>query len=113
MKLLFDQNISHRILHLLPKTYSECTSVKKENLIDAFDKEIWEFAKKHNFTIVTQDSDFNDLNALFGFPPKIIWIRTGNLSTQSLADLLIKYEVEIRYFIENDEFGCFEILNLK
>src|SRR5690606_36001630 len=113
MKLLFDQNISHRILSLLPENYAESTSVKKEGLINVNDKKIWEFAKKQNFTIVTQDSDFNDLNALFGFPPKIIWIRTGNLSTKSLSDLLINYEAEIRDFITNDKFGCFEILNLK
>jgi predicted nuclease of predicted toxin-antitoxin system len=113
MKLLFDQNISHRILHLLPENYAESTSVKKEGLINANDKKIWELAKRGHYTIVTQDSDFNDLNALLGFPPKIIWIRTGNLNTKSLADLLIAYETDIREFISNDDFGCFEILNLR
>ncbi len=113
MKLLFDQNISHRILHLLPENYTESTSVKKEDLINANDKKIWEFAKRGHYTIVTQDSDFNDLNALLGFPPKIIWIRTGNLTTKSLANLLINHEIEIRNFMVSNEFGCFEILNFK
>jgi len=113
MKLLFDQNISHRILLLLPENYTDSTSVKKEGLIDANDKEIWEFAKRRHYTIVTQDSDFNDLNTLFGFPPKIIWIRTGNLNTKSLANLLNNYQIEIEEFIDNNDFGCFEIWKLK
>lgn len=113
MKLLFDQNISHRILLLLSENYAYSTSVKKEGLIDANDKEIWEFAKRNHYTIVTQDSDFNDLNTLLGFPPKIIWIRTGNLNTKSLANLLNNYQTEIVDFMDNDDFGCFEILKLK
>ncbi|WP_367241693.1 DUF5615 family PIN-like protein [uncultured Fluviicola sp.] len=82
MKLIFDQNISHRILKILSGHFTGSTSVKTENLIDSSDKAIWEFAKKSNYIIVTQDSDFNDLNSLYGFPPKIIWIRTGNLRTE-------------------------------
>ncbi|NJK86452.1 MAG: DUF5615 family PIN-like protein [Bacteroidales bacterium] len=62
MRFLFDQNISHKILKLIPETFSDSTSVKKEGLINAPDMEIWEFAKINNYVIVTQDSDFNDLN---------------------------------------------------
>jgi len=85
MKLLFDQNISHKILKVLSEEFTGSTSVKNENLVLGSDRSIWEFAKKSNFTIVTQDSDFNDFNLLYGFPPKIIWIRTGNLRTNELA----------------------------
>ena len=45
MKFLFDQNISHRILKLIPKEYSDSTTVKNEGLINTTDREIWEFAK--------------------------------------------------------------------
>lgn len=64
--------MSYRILKLIPIIYKESSSVNKEGLIDSSDREIWEFAKRNHFSIVTQDSDFNDLNLLFGFPPKII-----------------------------------------
>lgn len=112
MKLLFDQNISHKVLNHLTGFFANSTSVKNEGLINATDKEIYEFAKKHHYIIITQDSDFNDLNSLYGFPPKIIWIRTGNLRTKTLADLLHEYTEEIKKFNESDDYGCFEIIKM-
>ncbi|OYU84178.1 MAG: hypothetical protein CFE24_08055 [Flavobacterium sp. BFFFF2] len=112
MKLLFDQNISHRILKIISEEFKGSTSVKNEHLMDCSDKEIWEFAKKNDFSIVTQDSDFNDLNVLYGFPPKIIWIRTGNIKTEEMAGLLKTNFDEILQFECNPAFGCFEILTL-
>ncbi|PIQ25084.1 MAG: hypothetical protein COW63_19260 [Bacteroidetes bacterium CG18_big_fil_WC_8_21_14_2_50_41_14] len=112
MKLLFDQNISHRILPLLPDQFSGSTSVKKEDLINAYDKQIWDFARLNNYIIVTQDSDFNDLNTLFGFPPKIIWIRTGNLKTKAILDILIDNYSDLQKFESDNELGCFEIIKL-
>ena len=113
MRLLFDQNISHRILKILSAEFQGSTTVKNENLINSSDQAIWEFAKKSNYTIVTQDSDFNDLNLLNGFPPKIIWIRTGNLKTEELANILKNHYTEINDFENNENFGCFEILAIK
>jgi predicted nuclease of predicted toxin-antitoxin system len=113
MRFLFDQNISHRILKLLPENYSDSTTVKQEGLINAPDRQIWEFARQYNYVIVTQDSDFNDLTSLFGFPPKIIWIRTGNIKTQSIINILIDYSQDIDKFIKNSEYGCFEIFRIK
>ena len=106
MRFLFDQNISHRILKLLSDQYNRSSTVKEEGLINSLDKEIWDYARINNYVIVTQDSDFNDLNLLHGFPPKIIWIRTGNLSTQELATMLDKYSPEIAEFLEHDAYGA-------
>ena len=113
MKLLFDQNISHRILDKLPELFKESTSVKKEGLINETDKVIWEFVKLEGFVIVTRDSDFNDLTALYGFPPKIVWIRSGNLKTNDIADLLIRNFEAIQVFLEDENLGCFEIIRLQ
>jgi predicted nuclease of predicted toxin-antitoxin system len=112
MKFLFDQNISHRILDILPDLFKESTSVKREGLINAPDKSIWEFAKRENLVIVTQDSDFNDLTALNGFPPKIIWIRSGNLKTDEIADLLTRNQNSIQDFLTDKDLGCLEIVRL-
>ena len=113
MRLLFDQNISHRILRLLPEQYKDSTSVKQEGLLNSSDIDIWEFARINNFIIVTQDSDFNDTNSLHGFPPKVIWIRTGNMRTQAIATILSDYSSDIKAFTIDDNYGCFEIIRIK
>ncbi len=48
MRFLFDQNIFHRILAILPEKFSDSSSIKKEGLINSTDREIWDFAKKNN-----------------------------------------------------------------
>lgn len=113
MRFLFDQNISHRILKILPDKFSDSSSVKKEGLINSSDKEIWEYAKLHNYIIVTQDADFNELNSFFGFPPKVIWIRTENIGVRQILHILIEYYEEIEHFISDDNYGCFEITTFK
>jgi len=113
MKLLFDQNISFRILKKLTEDCSGSSHVKTEGLMNASYLEIWEFAKRHQFIIVTQDSDFNDLYLLKGFPPKILWFQTGNLRTDELALILDKRKNDIFDFISSAELGCFEISRLK
>jgi len=113
MKLLFDQNISYRILKKLPDVYSGSSHVKSVGLMNASDIEIWEYAKLHQFIIVTQDSDFNDLFLLKGFPPKILWFQTSNLRTDDLALILKNQQNDIIDFIDNDELGCLELSRIK
>ena len=113
MKFLFDQNISHKILKFIPSQFLASSTVKKEGLFNATDREIWEFAWQNGYIIVTNDSDFNDLNLLYGFPPKIIWIRTGSLAIQNLARLLIANVEEIIKFNADEDYGCFEIVRIK
>lgn len=109
MKLLFDQNISFRILKKISDSFSDSSHVKTEGLINASDLEIWEYAKLNKFTIVSQDSDFNDINLIKGFPPKIIWIKTGNLNTDEIEQLLEKHRVDIEEFFVDVNLGCLEM----
>ncbi|WP_414703161.1 DUF5615 family PIN-like protein [Proteiniphilum sp. UBA5384] len=51
--------------------------------------------------------------SLYGFPPKIIWIRVGNLKTQIIADILVDYSEEIEKFMHEGGLGCFEIISLR
>ncbi len=82
MKLLFDQNISFRIIKKVNHLYTGCKQVNQVGLENAEDLKVWRFARKENYTIVTFDSDFYDLSLLRGHPPKIIWLRIGNATTQ-------------------------------
>ena len=109
MKLLFDQNISFRIMRLLPDSFADCRHVRSVGLNDRDDWEIWQFAQQNGFTIVTFDSDFFDIATLRGFPPKVVWLRTGNLNTVEIAECIILNYSKIIAFINDTDQYCFEI----
>jgi len=44
------------------------------DLETAEDRAIWEYAKRDDFILVSQDADFADMATLFGPPPKLIWL---------------------------------------
>ncbi len=79
------------------------------NLHESDDLGIWNFAKQNHFTIVTQDSDFNEWSILYGFPPKIVWLKTGNTSTDRVIKLIRDNFDEILSFENNPKSGCLEL----
>jgi predicted nuclease of predicted toxin-antitoxin system len=112
MRLLFDQNISFRITKKLKSYFSDCYHVSDCGLLDCEDPDIWKYAKDNDFAIVTYDSDFYDLSIINGHPPKIIWIRTGNLTTSEFAQLMINNQKIIKSFLDKDEYkeiSCLEL----
>jgi predicted nuclease of predicted toxin-antitoxin system len=46
---------------------------------------------------------------LKGFPPKIIWIKSGNLKTSEIAELIHNGYQKIKEFDNNLELGLLEI----
>lgn len=109
MKLLFDQNISHRITTRLDYRFKDCQQVRHVGLEDSSDKKIWEYAKEHHFSIVTFDADFYDISLINGCPPKIIWLRGGNMTTTEIATLIDSFFETISEFLINTEQACLEI----
>lgn len=88
MKLLFDQNLSPKLVDLLSDLYPDSVHVQSVGLSRALDKAVWDFALQRNYIIVTKDVDFSELALLFGFPPKVVWIRRGNCSTAVIETIL-------------------------
>ncbi|MCP6762634.1 MAG: DUF5615 family PIN-like protein [Fischerella sp. CENA71] len=64
MKLLFDQNLSRKLVTQLVDIFPDCSHVQFHSLADKTDTEIWEFAKTNDFCIVTQDADFAERSRL-------------------------------------------------
>jgi predicted nuclease of predicted toxin-antitoxin system len=112
MKLLFDQNISFRIVGKLQDLLPQASQVRLLGLENSTDFEIWNFAKVNDYTIITFDTDFYDLSLIKGTPPKIVWLRIGNISTKQLA-LCIRNNFDlITEFIQNSDYkdlACLEI----
>ncbi|MCB0396388.1 MAG: DUF5615 family PIN-like protein [Flavobacteriales bacterium] len=112
MKLLLDQNISYRLVNRISKDFPETTQITQLGLTDCTDREIWNYAREQGYTIVTFDADFYDLATFLGHPPKIIWLRTGNRTTITLANLLVDRKDVIKEFLTSEQFkdiACLEI----
>ena len=60
MKLLFDQNLSPRLVDYLVDIYPQSTHVYHIGLDRAPDLAVWNFARDQGYVIVSQDSDFSD-----------------------------------------------------
>jgi len=87
MKLLFDQNVSPKLVGLLTDLYPASSHVQTERLDSAGDDDVWNFARDHDFTIVTKDADYNNMSIQHGWPPKVIWLLIGNCTTKQLEAL--------------------------
>ena len=96
MKLLFDHNLSPKLIQTLADVYPDSEHVFHVKLHESPDSELWEYAKQNDFCIVTKDVDFSELSLLKGFPPKVIWIRTGNCLTAEIEKLLREKAEEIK-----------------
>ncbi len=88
MKLLFDQNLSPRLINRLSDLYPDSNHVYPLGIDRVPDKEVWEYGRREGFLIVTKDADFSDLCMMLGFPPKVVWIRRGNCKTSDIEMLL-------------------------
>jgi predicted nuclease of predicted toxin-antitoxin system len=112
VKLLFDQNISFRILRLLSNDFPDARQVRELGLENTSDRKIWDFSRQSGYSIVTFDTDFYEMSNLYGHPPKIIWLRSGNTTTKNLARILKIHKPQIEDFLIDSEYeglACLEI----
>lgn len=109
MKLLLDQNLSFRLCERLKTTFPDSQQVRLVGLAQADDKVVWEYAKGSGFVILSQDADFADLAAFHGPPPKVIWLRCGNQTTDFIERLLRSNVPRILEFGKDASAGCLEI----
>lgn len=90
--LLFDQNLSPRLVDRLADLYPGSIHVSTVGLSTAFDKVVWGYARQHDYIIVTKDADFSELGLLLGFPPpsdldtprKLLNTRDGDVAPRQL-----------------------------
>ena len=108
--LLFDQNLSFRLVKQLEETFPGCMHVSRCGLsVPASDQEIWRFAKGNDLLVVTFDEDFSELLSLYGPPPKVIWLRMGNAPTKQIAACLLSRAAEVMRFKSDSNTHLLEI----
>lgn len=109
MKLLLDQNLSHRMVKSLNEFYPESNQVSLLDMGEADDKVILDYAKKHQYTIVTLDVDFHEYSLLWEGPPLIIWLKCGNQPRKVVLEKLLKNREVIERSANDDDVWCVEI----
>jgi len=107
---LFDQNLSHRLVRSLADIFPHSNHVRYVGLSRADDDAVWLYAAAQGFTIISKDSDFHQLSFVRGHPPKVVWIRRGNSSTDEIESLLRQHEADLRAF-ERDADASFLVLS--
>ena len=106
MKLLFDENLSPRLIGLLSDIFPDSVHVRDVNLSSASDDDVWKYAGDHDFAIVSKDSDFHQRSFLLVNAPKAIWIQVGNCSTAQLEEIL-RSRVEVILEFEQEAAATF------
>ena len=105
MKLLFDQNLSPRLVTMLSDLFPGSEHVQSVGLDRSPDTPLWDFARDSDFVIVTKDVDFSDRSAIAGHPPRIIWLRLGNCTTSDIESALRRNQERVEAFNEDEDLG--------
>ncbi len=90
-RLLFDENLSVRLVERLKDVFPDSAHVMELGLAQSL------------------DSDFADMAAVLGAPPKVLWLRCGNKATSIVEELLRRHGESVRSFAEDPEALCLEL----
>ena len=103
MKLLFDHNLSPRLVSVLSDLFPGSEHVFRLGMAEADDQAILMYAQANDFAIVSKDSDFVLRSLLQGPPPKVIHVDLSNCSTAAVETLLRENVDLIRQLGESQE----------
>ena len=95
MKLLFDENLSRRLVTRLSELFPGSIHVSEVELVSVGDRKIWDYAGASGFTVVTTDSDFFDLATTIGPPPQVVWLRQWRHPTKDAEATLRREAIRI------------------
>ena len=98
MKLLFDENVSPRLVVALAAEYPGSAHVRDVAMRGSTDARIWDDALAHGFAIASKDTDFRERSFLEGAPPKVVWLDVGNAATRLILELLQREQARVLAF---------------
>ena len=99
MKLLFDENLSRKLVPLLHDLFPGSAHVTLVGIgPSARDRDIWNYARENTFAIVTADSDFFFLANTFGPPPGVILLENCDYPTDVALRILRREATRILDF---------------
>ena len=110
MRLLFDQNLSCRLVSMLSDCYPGSEHVRDAGLANAGDDAVWAYAAEHGLTIVSKDSDFYQRSLVHGPPPKVVWVQVGNCTTSEIERILRRHLHDIK-LLDGDPTAAFLLID--
>jgi predicted nuclease of predicted toxin-antitoxin system len=103
MKLLIDANLSWRLIRFFEGLGIEAAHVNRLPGAPLEDIDIWRYASRNGYTILTQDLDYSSLVEADPVGPAVISLRTGNLSNAKIVALLSAHFKSIAVAIDRGE----------
>jgi predicted nuclease of predicted toxin-antitoxin system len=102
VKLLFDASVSPNILDGLDGLFPGSSHVSLVGLPDETqDADVWKFARKNRFSIVTTGKGFLLFSLRYGAPPKVIRLNLNPSCAESGAMMIRLYAVEVTGFLKS------------
>ena len=109
VRLLFDEQLSEELVKTLGDLFPDSLHIRLIGASGAADPAVWQLAREHHCVLVTKDEDFHRLSVLRGAPPKVVWLRVGNCTTEDIARLLRNRAEDIRRFEAQSEETFLEL----
>jgi predicted nuclease of predicted toxin-antitoxin system len=103
VKLLLDQNRSYRLAGWLQDLFPGTVHVREVGLSAATDQEVWDHAARHGYVIASKDADFHQRSFFYGSPPKVVWLRIGNCTTDQIEQVIRSRHDELQTFAADPE----------
>jgi predicted nuclease of predicted toxin-antitoxin system len=108
-QLLFDEQLSEELCEAVADIFPGCLHIRRLGQGGAPDTSVWDLARERGCLVVSKDEDFHRLAVLRGAPPKFVWIRLGNCTTEAIARLLRRRQHDIVRFDEQHETTILEL----
>jgi len=95
VKLLFDENLSARLVELFASEFPGSVHVEYVLGSGRSDAEVWSSPARTATPSLRKDNDFRQRAFLSGPPPKVVWLAVGNADTATIAELLRSRTAEL------------------
>lgn len=88
---------------MLEVEFPDCSHVTACGLERANDAAIWDYARRNGLALLSKDDDMRALVEAHGAPPRLVWLRLGNVTTQQIVQALRLNADAIRSFLSGTE----------
>jgi predicted nuclease of predicted toxin-antitoxin system len=98
-RLLIDENLPFSLGARLGVDYIHASQIAEQ----ASDTLLWQKARENDWIVLTRDTDFFDRLLRHGVPPRVIWIRLGNVRKSDLLRFIEERWPAIQQLIQSHD----------